>query len=108
MTQGFNSRLLYDSSESVQYFDVNKYVKELIGRVDEKLEVEVVALLRQRGWTVDKPQEGVVIDDLWWRVRGAVMGQLVGLDLDYETRSRIAEDAARDVKESVGIERKDA
>lgn len=44
--------------------------------------------------------------DIWWKVRGAVMAELGTLhpEIDYETRSRIAEDAAREVKKSVNAE----
>lgn len=39
--------------------------------------------------------------DLWIEVRSAVMMLLIDQPIDFETRVLIAEDAARDVKESV-------
>lgn len=94
----------FDTEGSKAYFRVDDYVKAQMRLVDEKLEAEIIARLRDLGWTVERPQGGLSPDDLWWRVRGAIMKETVGLGLDYETRSRIAEDAARDVKESVKIE----
>lgn len=88
----------------IHTFDVNAYVKELIGRIDEKMEAEIIALLRQRGWIVDKPQEGMSAEDRWWRIRNAVMGQISDTGFDYETRSRIAEDAAREATDLIGQE----
>lgn len=86
-------------------FDVDAYVKEVVSRIDDRLEAEIVAALRERGWIVDKPQEGMSAEDRWWRIRNAVMGQIADTGFDYETRSRIAEDGAREVFSSVESEK---
>jgi len=90
--------------DEIHTFDVNAYVKELVGRIDDKMEAEVVTVLRQRGWVVDKPQQGMSAEDRWWRIRNAVMGQIADTGFDYETRSRIAEDAAREATDLIGQE----
>lgn len=92
------------SFDEIHIFDVDAYVKDMVSRIDDKLEGEVVALLRQRGWIVDKPQEGMSPEDRWWRIRNAVMGQIADIGFDYETRSRIAEDAAREATDLIGQE----
>lgn len=98
------------ADEARNIFDVNAYVTEKMkaftSAVDVELEKRIIEHLRSKGWTVDKRQpmgaEGG--DDFWWALRGAIMTEMGGIELDYEVRSSIAEDAARDVKKAIAEE----